>query len=43
MATLQSLGIDIRINEKPQEVPDAIPFEKDYRHSSMIGILTARG
>jgi hypothetical protein len=34
MATLQSLGIDIRINEKPQEVPDAIPFEKDYRHSS---------
>jgi hypothetical protein len=34
MSALRSLGIDIAINEKPQEVADAIPFEKDYRHAS---------
>jgi hypothetical protein len=34
MATLRSLGIEVDINTKPQEVPDAIPFEKDYRHAS---------
>jgi hypothetical protein len=34
MATLRSLGIEVEINTRPQEVPDAIPFEKDYRHAS---------
>jgi hypothetical protein len=34
MSMLNSLGIDVRINEKPQEVAGAIPFDKDFRHSS---------
>src|SRR5258706_12760084 len=34
MFTLRSLGVDVSINEKPQEVPDAIPFDKDHRHCS---------
>ena len=34
MATLQSLGIEVSIYTKPQEVPDPIPFEKDTKHAS---------
>src|SRR6185436_14809143 len=37
MSTLRSLGIVVSINEKPQEVADAIPFEKDERHRSYDG------
>jgi hypothetical protein len=36
MATLQRLGIDVRIWTKPQEMPDPNPihFEKDHQHAS---------
>jgi len=34
MSALRSMRIDIAINEKPQEVADAIPFQKDERHCS---------
>src|SRR5437588_2162431 len=34
MAALRSLSIDVRINTKPQEVPNPIRFEKDYQHAS---------
>jgi hypothetical protein len=32
--TLRTLGIEIQINTKPQEVPDPIPFDQDETHSS---------
>ena len=32
MMTLRSIGIDVTINTKPQEIPDPIPFEKDQQH-----------
>jgi hypothetical protein len=34
MSALGSLGIHVSINTKPQELPDAIPFEQDYRHAA---------
>ena len=34
MAALRSEGIDVSINPKPQEIPDAIPFDQDTRHAS---------
>ena len=34
MATLSSLGINVKIYTKPVEVPDPIRFEEDYRHAS---------
>ena len=34
MSSLGSLGIQVAINEKPQEVAHPVPFEKDYQHSS---------
>ena len=34
MANLRSLGINIAINTKPQELADPIPFEQDNRHAS---------
>jgi hypothetical protein len=34
MKALRSLGIEVVINTKPQEVPDPIPFEQDDRHAS---------
>ncbi len=34
MAALRSLRIDVRIDTKPQEVANAIPFEQDYQHAS---------
>ncbi len=34
VATLRSLGINIVINTKPQELADPIPFEQDNRHAS---------
>ncbi len=34
MSALRLLGISVAINTKPQEVPDPIPFEQDYRHAS---------
>lgn len=34
MATLRSLGIDIAINPKPDEVPNPIPFADDHEHAS---------
>src|SRR6185436_1112847 len=37
MSTLRSLGVEVSINEKPQEVADAIPFVKDERHCSYDG------
>src|SRR3712207_5367581 len=32
MACLATLGIDVRINTMPQELPDPIPFEEDTVH-----------
>jgi hypothetical protein len=34
MSTLKSLGIEVPIFTKPQEVPNPIPFEKDTQHAS---------
>jgi hypothetical protein len=34
MRTLSSLGIDVRINELPNEIPDAIRFSEDRLHAS---------
>jgi uncharacterized protein DUF5996 len=34
MATLQSLGIEIRIWTMPVEIPDPIPFDEDRMHSA---------
>jgi hypothetical protein len=34
IAKLKSLGIEVNIFTKPQEVPTPIPFEKDHQHSS---------
>jgi hypothetical protein len=31
---LKSLGIDVEINLMPQEVPGAVPFDRDYTNSS---------
>jgi hypothetical protein len=32
MATLAALGLRVRINPKPSEIEDAVPFTKDTRH-----------
>ncbi len=34
MAALAELGIKVRINETPNEIPDAIPFSQDRVHST---------
>jgi len=34
MKVLQSLGIDVAINERPNEVPDPIAFPKDHIHKA---------
>ncbi len=34
MAVLRSLGIEVRINTTPCEVPDPIPFEQDRTHAA---------
>ncbi len=34
MATLQSLGIEVKIHAKPDEVPNPIPFAEDHEHAS---------
>lgn len=34
MASLRSLGIEVAINTKPQEIADPIPFEEDNQHAS---------
>ena len=34
MATLKSLGVEVEIFTKPQEVPEPIPFENDTKHST---------
>jgi len=34
MATMTGLGLDVRINGKPSEIPDAVPFEEDQTHAS---------
>ena len=35
--SLAGLGIDVRINTKPQEVADAVPFDEDYANCSYDG------
>ena len=44
MATLQRLGIDVRIWTKPQEMPDPNPihFEKDHQHASYDPVAAHR-
>ncbi|MCI0389285.1 MAG: DUF5996 family protein [Acidobacteria bacterium] len=34
MVTLRSLGIEVGIHAKPDEVPEPIPFAEDYQHTS---------
>jgi hypothetical protein len=34
MRSLSELGVEVRINELPNEIPDAIPFSKDRSHAS---------
>lgn len=34
LSTLKSMGIEVAIFTKPQEVPNPIPFEKDTEHTS---------
>ncbi len=34
MRELHAIGIDVRINTKPNEVPDAVAFESDTAHAS---------
>ncbi len=34
MASLQALGLDVRIRTEPSEVPDGIPFDQDTRHAT---------
>jgi hypothetical protein len=42
MSTLNSLGINVSIFTKPQEVENPIPFEKDEQHSSYDPEYAAR-
>ena len=34
MAALNSLGLEVKINTRPQELPNPIPFEQDEQHAS---------
>jgi hypothetical protein len=34
MGVLRGLGVEVAINERPNEVPDPIPFSKDHTHRS---------
>jgi hypothetical protein len=34
LAALESLGVDIRIDERPAEIPNAIPFSRDHSHAA---------
>jgi predicted ATPase len=34
MATLDSLGVQVKINTTPQEVENTIPFDQDHEHAS---------
>ena len=34
LAALQSLGITVKINLKPQELPNPVPFDQDHSHQS---------
>jgi hypothetical protein len=42
MEALRSLGIEVEINTKPQEVADPVPFERDERHASYDAEYAAR-
>ena len=41
-AMLESSGIDVRINPKPQEIPSPIPLDKDETHASYDREYAAR-
>jgi hypothetical protein len=34
MSVLRGLGVEVKINERPNEVPDPIPFPQDHTHKS---------
>jgi hypothetical protein len=42
LALLRSLGFEVRIHPKPNEVPDAIPFAEDRVHASYDGEAAQR-
>lgn len=42
MARLAALGIDVRINPMPQEIPDPTPFPEDTLHASYDADAVAR-
>ncbi len=42
MESLSSLGIDVRIHKKPNEVAEAIPFDRDTTHASYDGEYAER-
>jgi len=42
MTMLDELGLPVRINRKPNEVPEAIPFDQDEKHSAYDHEYAAR-
>src|ERR1051326_5321337 len=34
LSTMKSLGIEVKINTTPSELPDPIPFEQDHKHAA---------
>ncbi len=42
MAELDALGMPVRINMKPNEVADPIPFDQDTQHASYDKEYAAR-
>jgi hypothetical protein len=42
LALLSELGIDVRISKTPNELPDAVPFDRDLAHASYDGDFANR-
>lgn len=42
MAALRHLGVDVRVNPVPSEVPDPVPFPDDTRHASYDPVWASR-
>lgn len=42
LGTLSHLGIDVKIHEMPNEIPDAVPFGADDRHAAYDPVFAER-
>jgi hypothetical protein len=42
MGALNSLGVPVTLNERPSEIPDAIPFSQDRTHASYDALYANR-